>query len=356
MRGRIEIIDTAPTGDALLDDALASMTGGRRGRPAAIRRSLQRLNHRIAGGPAAPAAGHAGQGVVEQRVTSRRGIDDLDPAAHDVDAARCGEPDEFQPGQAEAQFGTNGQPAVGARGKQQEVIPKLVHVPTITARGRPGTPRRYGVFSMPRGPPAPPSAGAMIPAGPARFNREPTRRKEPSVTEMKSGTLNVPGAVLHYDVRNSETTTEPVLLMIGSPMGAAGFVTLAGHFSDRTVVTYDPRSSGRSKRTDGAMVTTPPEHADDLHRLIGALGAGPVDIFASSGGAVNALALAAGHPEQVRTLVAHEPPAFSELPDVRRSSPSARTSARRTSDAATARRWRSSSRSSWSRDRCPPTT
>ena len=35
----------------------------------------------------------------------------------------------------------------------------------------------------------------------------------------------------------------------------------------------------------------------------------------SSGGAVNALALVAKHPEQVRTLVAHEPPSVQELPD-----------------------------------------
>ena len=49
--------------------------------------------------------------------------------------------------------------------------------------------------------------------------------------------------------------------------------------------------------------------------MIDALGAGPVDIFATSGGAVNALALVAGHPEQVRILVAHEPPAAQELPD-----------------------------------------
>jgi pimeloyl-ACP methyl ester carboxylesterase len=135
------------------------------------------------------------------------------------------------------------------------------------------------------------------------------------VTEPKSSTLDVPGAVLHYDVRSNDSSTDPVLLIIGSPMGADGFVTLAGHFADRTVATYDPRSSGRSQRTDGALVTTPDEHADDLHRLISALGAGPVDIFASSGGAVNALALAARHPEQVRTLVAHEPPAFRELRD-----------------------------------------
>jgi hypothetical protein len=31
VRGRIEVLNTAPTGDPLLDDALASMTGGRRG-------------------------------------------------------------------------------------------------------------------------------------------------------------------------------------------------------------------------------------------------------------------------------------------------------------------------------------
>jgi pimeloyl-ACP methyl ester carboxylesterase len=135
------------------------------------------------------------------------------------------------------------------------------------------------------------------------------------MTEMKTHTLDVPGAVLTYDVRSNGTTGEPVLLMIGSPMGAAGFGTLARHFADRTIVTYDPRGVERSRRTDDATESTPDQHADDLHRLIAALDAGPVDLFASSGGAVNALALVARHPEQVRTLVAHEPPAFGVLPD-----------------------------------------
>ena len=135
------------------------------------------------------------------------------------------------------------------------------------------------------------------------------------MADPKTCTLDVPGAVLTYDVRTSESSAEPVLLIIGSPMAASGFVTLAGHFGDRTVVTYDPRGSERSKRTDEATENTPDEHADDLHRLIAALGTGPVDVFASSGGAVNALALVAKHPEQVRTLVAHEPPAAQEVPD-----------------------------------------
>ena len=132
---------------------------------------------------------------------------------------------------------------------------------------------------------------------------------------MTTHTLDVPGAVLTYDVRRNESNTHPVLLMIGSPMGAAGFGALSEHFTDRTVVTYDPRMSDRSKRTDGATQTTVEEQADDVHRLISALNAGPVDLFASSGGAVNALALVAKYPEQVRTLVAHEPPDAAVLPD-----------------------------------------
>jgi len=135
------------------------------------------------------------------------------------------------------------------------------------------------------------------------------------VTEPTTHTLDVPGAQLTYDVRRNDATTEPILLLIGSPMGAAGFGTLSGYFADRTVVTYDPRGSERSQRTDGATETKVEEHADDLHRLIEELDAGAVDIFASSGGATNALALVERHPEQVRTLIAHEPPAAAVLPD-----------------------------------------
>jgi pimeloyl-ACP methyl ester carboxylesterase len=127
--------------------------------------------------------------------------------------------------------------------------------------------------------------------------------------------LDVPGARLAYDVRRSDASTEPILFLIGSPMGAAGFGTLAGYFTDRTVMTYDPRGCERSEKTDPLGRSTADDHAEDLHRLIQAIGGGPVDLFASSGGAVNALALVAAHPEDVRTLVAHEPPIASILPD-----------------------------------------
>src|SRR6187455_1483566 len=120
-----------------------------------------------------------------------------------------------------------------------------------------------------------------------------------------------------YDVRGPLPTADgrPPLLMIGQPMDAGGFVALASHFPDRTVVTYDPRGLGRSTRSDGSIVNDPAVQAEDLHRLVGALGVGPVDLFASSGGAVTSLALVAAHPDDVRTLVAHEPPLFTLLPD-----------------------------------------
>lgn len=135
------------------------------------------------------------------------------------------------------------------------------------------------------------------------------------MTEPTTHTLDVPGAVLTYDVRRNDASKAPVLLLIASPMGASGLATLAGHFADRTVVTYDPRGAERSIRTDRATESTPDQHADDLYRLISTLDAGSVDVFATSGGAVNALALVARHPDAVRTLVAHEPPAAQVLPD-----------------------------------------
>ncbi|MFG3706277.1 alpha/beta fold hydrolase [Micromonospora sp. NPDC047670] len=137
------------------------------------------------------------------------------------------------------------------------------------------------------------------------------------MTTMETRTLAVPGADLVYDVRGplSAPGGHRTLLMVGQPMTAEGFGALAAHFTDRAVVTYDPRGLGRSVRTDGRSDHTPQQQAADLHLLVEALGAGPVDVFASSGGAVTALELVASHPGDVATLVAHEPPINAVLPD-----------------------------------------
>lgn len=84
------------------------------------------------------------------------------------------------------------------------------------------------------------------------------------------------------------------------------------------MITYDPRGIGRSTRKDGHVVQTPEAQAADVHAVIEALGVGPVEMFASSGGAVTALALVAAHPDDVSTLVAHEPPLITRSPTQRR--------------------------------------
>jgi pimeloyl-ACP methyl ester carboxylesterase len=134
---------------------------------------------------------------------------------------------------------------------------------------------------------------------------------------MTTLTLNTADAAIAYDVRGPLPTADgrPPLVMIGQPMTGEGFATLASHFPDRTVVTYDPRGLGRSTRTDGRVDNSPIVQAADVHAMIEALGAGPVEMFASSGGAVTALALVAAYPDDVVALVAHEPPLVPVLPD-----------------------------------------
>ena len=130
-------------------------------------------------------------------------------------------------------------------------------------------------------------------------------------------TLEMTDVDLVYDVHGPLPTADGrrPLLMVGQPMAADGFGTLASLFADRTVVTYDPRGLGRSARKDGRIDHTPQDQAADLHALVVALDAGPVDVFASSGGAVTALELVTRHPEDVAILVAHEPPMNTVLPD-----------------------------------------
>jgi pimeloyl-ACP methyl ester carboxylesterase len=130
-------------------------------------------------------------------------------------------------------------------------------------------------------------------------------------------TLDTAEVDIAYDVHGPLPTADgrAPLFMIGQPMEAIGFATLASYFPDRTVVTYDPRGLGRSTRKDGRVDNVPTVQADDVHAVIEALGVGPVEMFASSGGAVTALALVAAYPNDVSTLVAHEPPMIPLLPD-----------------------------------------
>jgi hypothetical protein len=64
-------------------------------------------------------------------------------------------------------------------------------------------------------------------------------------------------ADIAYDVHGGLPTADgrPLLLMIGQPMTASGFATLASHFSDRTVVTYDRAAAAAAPaRTAGSTM------------------------------------------------------------------------------------------------------
>ncbi len=129
--------------------------------------------------------------------------------------------------------------------------------------------------------------------------------------------LQVPGASIYYEVRGSG----PVLMMMpGGPADAGAFRQIAGYLdSDYTVVSYDPRGLSHSKLEapldDERIVQI---FADDVHRLLKATASAPSYVFASSGGATISLELATRHPEQLRTLVCHEPPSPALMPDPER--------------------------------------
>lgn len=135
------------------------------------------------------------------------------------------------------------------------------------------------------------------------------------MTDVSTHTLEVPGAVLTYDVRRPEGPSEHrPLFILGSPMAASGFEQLVGHFTDRTVITYDPRGAERSTLTEDGTVTGE-LHGEDMHRVVEASGLGPVDVFGSSGGGAFALHWVVTFPGDVRVLVSHEPPLSTILED-----------------------------------------
>jgi len=124
--------------------------------------------------------------------------------------------------------------------------------------------------------------------------------------------LATTGAHMYYEVRGDG----PGVLLVGCPMDATAFAPLADLLAvDHTVITTDPRGINRSSVDDPDQDVTPEMLADDLSQLLNHLSLGPVAVFGSSGGAVSVLALAQAHPDQVHTVVAHEPPLEELLED-----------------------------------------
>jgi pimeloyl-ACP methyl ester carboxylesterase len=136
----------------------------------------------------------------------------------------------------------------------------------------------------------------------------------PKVHAPTSHTLALPGATLYYEVRGAG----PAVLMIPTGNGDADqYWSVANALADRyTVITYDRRGFSRSPLrgpvAEGQRVET---DARDAHLLLDHVTEGPAHVFGSSSGAIVALHLLTTYPGQIRTLIAHEPPLASVLPD-----------------------------------------
>jgi pimeloyl-ACP methyl ester carboxylesterase len=126
-------------------------------------------------------------------------------------------------------------------------------------------------------------------------------------------TLSVPGATLHYETRGSG----PWLLISQSGEGDADRSTdLVDRLADSyTVLSYDRRGLSRSTLEHPEHGATIADHAEDVHRLLLAVTDEPALMLGCSLGAVIGLHVSVRHPEQLSTLVAHEPIAPWLLPE-----------------------------------------
>lgn len=133
-----------------------------------------------------------------------------------------------------------------------------------------------------------------------------------TILHVEHGTLDVPGATLHYELRGNG----PLVALHAAPMDARAFEPLAELLAvDYSVLTSDPRGIARSTVDDRHAPVDPDGRADDLARLLHHVDRGPAVVVGSSGGAVSALALAATRPELLAGVVAHEPPLAMLLED-----------------------------------------
>ncbi len=127
--------------------------------------------------------------------------------------------------------------------------------------------------------------------------------------------LDVPGAQLYYETIGSG----PLLLFIPGGNGSCDlWRMLAEHLKSHfTVALYDRRGFSRSNLI-GAQDY---EHrlgtdADDASRLIKHLSSdGTATVLGNSSGAIVSLELLSSHPDVLRTVITHEPPAVKFLPD-----------------------------------------
>jgi pimeloyl-ACP methyl ester carboxylesterase len=137
---------------------------------------------------------------------------------------------------------------------------------------------------------------------------KPVRRND-----MKTEELKVPGATLHVTVEG----TGPTLLVIpGAPADVEFLAGIRSILAQRhEVVSFDLRGLSRSPLDGEGVDLGPADFAGDAAAVLDRYATGPVDVLGSSGGGIAGLELVTRYPGRVSTLVAHEPPIASLLPN-----------------------------------------
>jgi pimeloyl-ACP methyl ester carboxylesterase len=141
-----------------------------------------------------------------------------------------------------------------------------------------------------------------------------TGNNEGTSTTMTSGTVEVPGTMLYYEVRGAGAV---LLCISGGPTDAGMFSDLARRLGVRyTVVSYNQRGHSRSVLDNDAPGDIPVAlHADDAAAILRALADEPAFVYGNSGGGTIGLELVTRNPDLVRALVVHEAPVMELLPD-----------------------------------------
>jgi pimeloyl-ACP methyl ester carboxylesterase len=136
------------------------------------------------------------------------------------------------------------------------------------------------------------------------------------MTAARTDRLRVPGATLYYKVWGSG----PLLVVLQGGAGNADASDgIARDLADRfSVVSYDRRGMSRSELDPDAGPPSIETHADDVQHLLCGLTSEPAFVFGTSIGALIGLDLVSRYAEQVRRLVAHEPPSGELLPAAER--------------------------------------
>lgn len=124
-----------------------------------------------------------------------------------------------------------------------------------------------------------------------------------TIAAVRHHFAEVNGATLHYVTAGTGGT--PVLLVHGFPESWWAFHRLIPLLADRhRVVAVDLRGFGDSAVADDSFTSA--VAAEDLHRLIGVLGLGPVHLLAQDVAGGTLLRLAAAHPEDLASVTAVE--------------------------------------------------